>query len=161
MRQFLVWDKEGVEENEDTIMEDLFQAVDAGSDSESGSGDEDSAKKKKHKSKKSKKSKKRRSSSGSGDDDDDDDSKDSSGSSDNDAWMQHDLIAEPSNNDHRHPLARSFASHIHACIQRNELTNLITVINVFFSVCLGCFTLGTCNSFTNNLGQEKIEEKER
>ena len=35
MRQYLVWDSEGYSESTDTVVEDLFQAVDEDSDSES------------------------------------------------------------------------------------------------------------------------------
>ena len=58
MRQFLVWDSEGVSEKHDTVVEDIFNAVDCDSSSESGD-----RKRKKSSSAKDKKKKKKCSSS--------------------------------------------------------------------------------------------------
>ena len=51
LRLYLVWDSEGISEKEDSVVESLFQAIDA-EDSEDGNG----KKGKKRKAKKNKKS---------------------------------------------------------------------------------------------------------
>ena len=56
LKLFLVWDAEGISETQDTVVQQLFEAIDADSDSSDGEGDG------KKVSKKDKKKRKKRSS---------------------------------------------------------------------------------------------------